>query len=529
VTDEQLEQLRLVARRFLVGAFESLRRRRVIPTSSYNPYIQVARDYFGDDIRRVEAHGDLERMLKELFPERFGEELELMHRDFPTTFTFALVNAAVARCGKADSFEYPDGEIDESIEELIDVLSSLDHKLACCRVVSHLTTATAEPVEVWGVEIVPEVDSPYPGASEGGRWDIVRRIASEIPLTGSALDRRDPFVWDRPHALLIARETFTGSTSHEGSGVLSARLERFLLVLRLLTASTTESFYEIEGASTLVASRRAEYRVFDKGFYGTMVRRTIRLDGSEGPAFEALSSLIDSAVDAGDRKHMASMSLEVALGRFASSYGIENQFERIAALATALEATLSGVKGDNDALVYKLRSRAATLLATEGDPARAIFDDVNALYALRSTLVHGGEMSRKDLLKTVAKISTVDSDLVKSRFGVAAGMAADRMREIVRRAILARLCLAESRGDVDPLWPFGSNTPVDSLLADDATRATWRNHWRERLAELGAGQAAELAEPAVDHLEEDYGGDRPEAPAGSSVDPVVDHPTFQDT
>ncbi len=79
-------------------------------------------------------------------------------------------------------------------------------------------------------------------------------------------------------------------------------------------------------------------------------------------------------------------------------------------------------------------------------------------------------------------------------------MAADRMREIVRRAILARLCLAETRNGVEPLWPLGGSTPVDAILADDATRAAWRAHWRDRLAELGAGSAAEKAEAAVDWL-----------------------------
>ena len=61
------------------------------------------------------------------------------------------------------------------------------------------------------------------------------------------------------------------------------------------------------------------------------------------------------------------------------------------------------------------------------------------------------------------------------------------MRDLVRRAILARLCLAAKP---DPLWPFAVNATVDAILADDAQRAAWRASWHERLAELGVGYAA---------------------------------------
>ena len=42
------------------------------------------------------------------------------------------------------------------------------------------------------------------------------------------------------------------------------------------------------------------------------------------------------------------------------------------------------------------------------------------------------------------------------------------MRDLVRRAILARLCLAAKP---DPLWPFAGDATVDAILADDAQRA----------------------------------------------------------
>jgi hypothetical protein len=76
--------------------------------------------------------------------------------------------------------------------------------------------------------------------------------------------------------------------------------------------------------------------------------------------------------------------------------------------------------------------------------------------------------------------------------------AVDRMRDLVRRAILARLCLAA--GD-RPFWPLqGKTVAVDALLADDATRVIWRQSWRDRLAGIGAAQAADRAAPAYDVL-----------------------------
>ena len=101
-----------------------------------------------------------------------------------------------------------------------------------------------------------------------------------------------------------------------------------------------------------------------------------------------------------------------------------------------------------------------------------------------------------------AKLASAVSEdaLVDTQFGVAAGHAADRMREIVRRAILARLCLAEAP---DPLWPLHRSWPVDAILADDATRTAWRESWHQRLEELGAGESAQPAELARHFLDPD--------------------------
>jgi len=221
----------------------------------------------------------------------------------------------------------------------------------------------------------------------------------------------------------------------------------------------------------------------------------VRLNGGEGTAFEALDALIDAA-DV-KRKGMIATSFDVALSKFQRSHSSDNPYEHLVDLATALEAALIGAEKDTEGLTLRLRSRTSVLLATEDDPARALFEDVGKLYGLRSKLVHGGQIKEGNLRNTISGISTVPSETIEHRFGVALGHAVDRMRDLVRRAILARLCLAAGP---DPLWPFAGDTTVDAILADDAQRTAWRTRWHERLDDLGVGYAADPPPAAVDFL-----------------------------
>ncbi|MGH3702641.1 MAG: hypothetical protein ACRDQY_24990, partial [Pseudonocardiaceae bacterium] len=192
-------------------------------------------------------------------------------------------------------------------------------------------------------------------------------------------------------------------------------------------------------------------------------------------------------------------SFDVATSKFNDSYASSDQFEQLVDLATALEGVLIG-ENEGEGLTLRLCSRAAALLADDDDPGPVVFDDVNQLYVLRSKLVHGGAISEKDLRKLFTRVSTVPDEDAERRFGVALAHAVDRMRDLVRRAILARLCLAES---LEPQWPFTGRTPVDAILADDAQRQAWRTRWHDRLAELGAGQAAGRPRAAVDFISPD--------------------------
>jgi len=193
---------------------------------------------------------------------------------------------------------------------------------------------------------------------------------------------------------------------------------------------------------------------------------------------------------------MAATSFDVALGKFNGSHHQENPYETLVDLATALEAILAGGESEAEGLTLRLRNRAAALLAADGDPARAVFGDVGLLYGLRSKLVHGGQIKQSALRRDLGRISTMPEGEAESRFGVAIAYAVDRMRDLVRRAILAMLCLA---AEPDPVWPF-IGTGVDALVSDDETRGHWRASWHAKLSALGIEAAANPPSKAVDFL-----------------------------
>lgn len=299
------------------------------------------------------------------------------------------------------------------------------------------------------------------------------------------MESRPPAFVQPPHALLIIRETTNDPDLYAVDRRLSAKLERFLLIARLLTAGTVQSAYEFGGMTTLTAALQPSMRTFSEGLTtGPLVRRTVRLTDKEAPAFAALGAIIEAA-DV-KRDGIVATSFDVALGKFIGSYGSGSPFDHLVDLATALEAVLMG-ENEGEGLTVRLCSRAAALLAQDDDTGTVVFNDVHQLYLIRSKLVHGGAVTEKDLRKLFTKVSTVPGKDAERRFRIAFAYAVDRLRDLVRRAILARLCLAENP---EPRWPFAGHTPVDAVFADDSSRQAWRKHWHGRLAELSAYEAA---------------------------------------
>jgi hypothetical protein len=478
------------ARGFLGAAFAVLRKQHVIPTPTFHPFIRVGRDFYGPDVSGGQDFAALETALTDGYPERFADPLSSDLPEFANTYIFSLLETAVARCGRIGDFS-PDSEsVDRSIEEMLALLRPGDDNVISCRAVSHLRIEGDGPLSCGEIEIVPERNE-----RRDELWQI---ITDRIPAAPGSLNREPPFVFNHPHAVLVASRRSEKDSPYEVGQKTALAIDQFLLSLRLLTSTTAQSLFELRGTDGLLTRMHPELREYPHEGMPGSVRRTAMLKPDDVAGLEAISKLVAELEV--KREGMVATPFDVALSKFQGSYSEEREFARLIELATALEATLAG-EGESAGLTLRLRNRAAALLACEGDPASAIFGDVGALYGIRSTLVHGGQLKLKDLTKVVSRISTVEIDeggLNRRSFG----HVLDRMRDLVRRAILARFCLAVADGEP---WPIsGGERSVDAQLADDAIRQRWRELWRAYLSERGAGVAAEPAPAAVDWFSSGY-------------------------
>lgn len=473
-----------LAESFIGAAFPALAEIHVIPTSQSFPYAHLARDYFGSDVAGPELE-EFEAMLQRSYPKRFAEPLNRVHAEFPSFYSYPVLEAAVTRCARAgdDVYETNTSGVQESITELVTVLDSPQYKMTCCRAMSHLTTRDDQPVTLGDITIFPE----------SSRDGLLKRTRDNIPAAIGAFNREQPFYYDPPHSLILTTTTTEDPDRFGMATKLSRRIERFLLVARLLYAGTHESAWQVAGISTLVGWPHPIYQSFTKSnMPNLLMQRVISFGPENAPAIAALNDFLDAAVVKRDK--MVATSFDIALLNYTRSHEEGDHYERIVDLATALEAILTGSDDDSEGIGLRLRTRAAALLWTDSDPGGAIFNDVRTLYNLRSKLVHGARIAEKDLLKWLHAVSTVPDEAM---YGPAFAFAVDRLRDLVRRSLLARLCLAS--GD-DPLWKFETSAPVDAALCDETERARWRRSWRDTLASLGVANAADPAIRAVDPL-----------------------------
>jgi hypothetical protein len=482
-THEDIEHL---ARTFIVEAFGVLERDHVIPTPVYHPYVSVGRDYFGDTVRDVESYRSLEHALNHAYPARFEAALKRPHAEFATHYIFALLEACVARCGLADDFRTDGAPVADSIRELTATLDSETYEVVCVRHVGNLTSLESEELAMGHVTVVPE-------RSDHGSLGM--RVQREVPGAAQSWNREEPRPYAPPHSLLLTRERTADPDIEAVTERLSARVGHFMLIARLLTASTAHTNYEVIGSTTRVARFSPRLNEWRRSMFGLPLRRVARLGPELEPAFAALGERLDE-LDAGPAGTLAT-SFEVALSMFSRSYRNGSEYEHLVDLATGLEAALIGSETSTESVTLRLRTRSATLLATGADPAGAIYKDLGTLYELRSKLVHGGRLREREITKLMGGISTVVDISEGWLFTLASCV--DRLRDLLRRSILARLMLAEP----DAMWSLGEDKGVDAALADDRLRASWREGWHSRLESIGAGFAVERARPAVSSISGD--------------------------
>jgi hypothetical protein len=482
--DEHTLSLRDAARAFLDEAFDALRADCVIPTPRWHPFVSVGVDYFGPDMMELRSFQLFSDAIEAVAPARFRSlDAGAVHPEFANTYVFRFLEAVIARAGTSRDYDSSGEAAQRSINELHGVLRAEETQVCCCRTVRFLTTADGAPIVIDDVTVIPE-DAAGPRSFE-------RMIGQRIPGADATFRRDPPFAYGPPHSMLvIAAASRQGDSPEEAALRMSARLDRLLLSAHLFAGWTASAGYEVQGPVSLISHMRPSLRVYGNQVLPRVAHRAGTITAEAVDAIIAIEQLVAGA-DV-KRSGMATTSIDTALRNLERSYSADNAFTAIVDLATAQEAALLGGDSDNDAVTARLRSRAAALLVTDHDPARAIYHDLGNLYSLRSKLVHGGQVKRHDLEKTVQKLSTAPPRAA-ALLGIGMEYAVDRMRDLTRRALLARLCLGT--GDTN-LWPLsGASVAVDAELADESTRRLWRDTWRGHLATLGAASAANPTSP----------------------------------
>ena len=331
----------------------------------------------------------------------------------------------------------------------------------------------------------------HPSESDSDRhyWGALPIIERYIPEASRVLSDDQSLVGLAPGSVVEVRTR----VARPGLEItkISERIDDFLLAVRLITGATVESHVEVRGRTSRIGWIRPDTTQFwSREGIEARTYRTALISRDHAEPIEGLLALLK---DSGTAKPENLIdSLAVALIMFDRSHQHLPWFDRIVNLATALEATLIGDGDENAAVSLRLRQRASALLACDGDSPSTIFKDIKSLYDLRSYLVHGGNLTRRRFNKITRGISTIPPN---TRPNLATELAVDRLRDIVRRSILARISLAHGE---NPLWPYTKSISVDEVLADDQQRCNWRKCWQSHIARMGIPEAIR---PAVTKAE----------------------------
>lgn len=484
-SDENLvEEISALAKDFLQEAHEYLQLEHVVPASRFRPYLHVGTDYEGQPLMGLVSFSSLEAALQAHFPHRFKEPLTSRKAEFPNHYIFRLLEAYIARSGQF-GVDADEATVSMVVDEFLSALSADSYTLIAARVVSHVTTATMAPIEIDGFVVHPLREPSY----DDPPMAVISKL---IPDAGSAFEDDPPFAYDPPTSIVVVQET-SNEASASVASALGRRIERFLLLTRLIHGATAQSHWQITGPNSLISEGSIHGTGFiERGFAFQVVQRVAAISPDDAKGYSALDNLLNNAAVA--REKMFTTSFDMALNRFTRTYTSGDLLDAFVDFATTMEATLVSGGNNNEDVGLCLRMRAAALLATIDDPGRKIFDDVRSLHNIRSKLVHGGSLTRKEL-------NTELNRLVPNYNGVASAVAlafaVDRFRDLARRAILARLALASGE---NPLWPWVGDTSVDAELADDEARQNWRTSWISQLSALGLSASIGMAKPPVDVL-----------------------------
>jgi hypothetical protein len=163
-----------------------------------HPFVELGRDYFGASIKGAEYHA-LEGVIAQAH-DRFDPGAPRGEREFPSLLIFSLLEAFVARLTVShEEFTLDGPAAEQSLRDLVRAVQADTFEAACCRVVSHLTTANSQVVDCGEVRVEPVIAPAHEHKRE------LNRIISEvISDAASAYGRDDPGDYAPPESVIIA-------------------------------------------------------------------------------------------------------------------------------------------------------------------------------------------------------------------------------------------------------------------------------------------------------------------------------------
>ena len=483
--------VRETARALVRAGFGRLRGERLIPRPRHAHWIRVGHDYEGDLLLGAPEFAAFEAALAAAYPLRFAASAPIGKRDFAQRFAFPLLEGAVALIAQfEEEYDASGREVSTCIDEMLLLLEADSEEAVAARVVANVVLPNRTTVRVGDVEFL-----------SAGPWGVRGAAAAAnriLPGAGREMDEalRPSFPFALNVSLLVSRRASAKDSELEAftpryymaERWASAQLQASLLTLRMATGCTARNIVEVTAPPGWVRLSGLRVRRFDIPSF-PFVERVAKIGPDLAtPLVELNKRLVAWSSEEGRGR---SLSLGIAIERFNRSFEEVPWFDQLVDLGVGLEAALLD-GSEKEEISLRLRSRAASLLATPGDSAQVIYQDVKVLYGLRSAIVHGSSLTSADIHKEFAKVSVTARDPAP---GVQAELCLDRMRDILRRAILARGLLADLG-----LWPLkGDRVDVDGRWLDDAERDRWRRSWAEALEAIGLPDAAhEAVAPSLD-------------------------------
>jgi hypothetical protein len=477
------EDVRVGVSKFLRLAVAEARRQQIVPrfgrTSQWErvdgpwpPYCacqEIAGGALGEPLVKT---------LRAAYPERFGAESKFPYKD-PTRYVCALLRAVIAnRVIRRSGLVSRSSGNPSCVEELDRVVSIDGQRFASLWVISDVDFRSVDHESIRAITLF------------GPRQERESLVSSLMPEALWVGDHGYPMPGERHQGLLWAQDT--GQGHHwDVTRPLNNSIGRFMTTLRLATATTSRERVVWIGEPSWIHVEMPEAHPQASGWMESRWRRVATLTPEHLAGLRDLTAMMDRLDDVGPKKTLP--AVVIAMRRYSRSFRGTSWQDSVLDLATALEACLAPPK---DEIGLTLRTRAAHLLAhDDSEQAEAIYNDIDDLYTLRSDIIHGNAKLRKDLPTLWAErgyAHVLEEDRLHTLL--------ERWREIVRRAISARLMLGDNRLG-EPMWPLaGKEIKVDRFLV----RRDARDAWRERIvAGASAYRLPLLADPApplIDYL-----------------------------